>query len=460
MMSRNQACPCGSGKKYKMCCLGKLDRETEEYYGLLHRESIIRSKLMRLALAQFSKEELDEYAMKFNGKTFSETLSGDEAVSFLDWFFMEARHDGKRILQAIRELAARDFSQDELRIIDEMIANTHAGILEVQQIVSERHAIVAKDIFTAKEYEITDIRGCAALLKGDVFYGRVQTLFSHHYLSGAAKTYPRMILGQFKSFLNEQLELQRKTNPQISYEDFMDTSGHIINRFEPKPPKIFAATGEEAVFCEAVYALNPQNARRIVDWFAGNDEFVVADHEYGRNGELKLASIGRICREEPQSTDGVVSRAHWESPSGDLIPIAGNINLKGKKMTVSSLSKVVFAELKGILENNFSSFITLEKENIQTTEQAMRRRVRAEPTEKNQKLTIEFLTRYYTEWCDQEIPALGGKTPRQATTTAEGRARLKELLLDIENNRLHKQRRGESYFPAEKIIRKTLNFYE
>ena len=53
------------------------------------------------------------------------------------------------------------------------------------------------------------------------------------------------------------------------------------------------------------------------------------------------------------------------------------------------------------------------------------------------------MERYYKEWCDMKIPALSNKTPREAITTEEGKKLVKELLLDMENNELHKKKRGE-----------------
>jgi len=46
---------------------------------------------------------------------------------------------------------------------------------------------------------------------------------------------------------------------------------------------------------------------------------------------------------------------------------------------------------------------------------------------------LEFKQRYYTDWLDQPIPMLGGKTPRQAVRTARGREQVDALLKTIEN---------------------------
>ncbi len=54
-LSRNASCPCGSGIKYKLCCMSKLSKEHEQYYGLLHKESIIKNKLVGWARSYFSE---------------------------------------------------------------------------------------------------------------------------------------------------------------------------------------------------------------------------------------------------------------------------------------------------------------------------------------------------------------------------------------------------------------------
>ena len=41
--------------------------------------------------------------------------------------------------------------------------------------------------------------------------------------------------------------------------------------------------------------------------------------------------------------------------------------------------------------------------------------------------------RHYANWCDEPIPALGDRTPRQAVTTPAGLERVKGLLREYED---------------------------
>ncbi len=49
----------------------------------------------------------------------------------------------------------------------------------------------------------------------------------------------------------------------------------------------------------------------------------------------------------------------------------------------------------------------------------------------------QLMRRHYANWCDEPIPALGGRTPRQAMATPAGLERVKGLLREYEDNEAH-----------------------
>ena len=57
-----------------------------------------------------------------------------------------------------------------------------------------------------------------------------------------------------------------------------------------------------------------------------------------------------------------------------------------------------------------------------------------------EQILLQFKERHYGAWPDEKLPALGGKTPREATGTAQGRAAVDALLKDMEN---HEQRSAQ-----------------
>jgi len=67
------------------------------------------------------------------------------------------------------------------------------------------------------------------------------------------------------------------------------------------------------------------------------------------------------------------------------------------------------------------------------------------------KLLAEFKERQFKTWPDLELPALGGRTPRDVARDPEGRARLVELLKTVENNEEHERIEGRPWFDVSKL---------
>jgi hypothetical protein len=59
------------------------------------------------------------------------------------------------------------------------------------------------------------------------------------------------------------------------------------------------------------------------------------------------------------------------------------------------------------------------------------------PPEALAQAVAQVMQRHYANWCDEPIPALGGRTPRQAITTPAGLERVKGLLREYEDGEAH-----------------------
>ncbi|RKO68052.1 SEC-C metal-binding domain-containing protein [Desulfofundulus salinus] len=71
-----------------------------------------------------------------------------------------------------------------------------------------------------------------------------------------------------------------------------------------------------------------------------------------------------------------------------------------------------------------------------------------------QQITEAVLDEYYDRWIDKPVPALDGKTPREACRTAEGRARLEELFRELELVETSRELKGEPHYDLQKLRRK------
>ncbi len=66
----------------------------------------------------------------------------------------------------------------------------------------------------------------------------------------------------------------------------------------------------------------------------------------------------------------------------------------------------------------------------------------------------DYVRNYYENWITMKIPALGNLTPVEASKTEKGRAMLKEVLRQIENELARCNEKDIYPFPIEKINRR------
>lgn len=77
------------------------------------------------------------------------------------------------------------------------------------------------------------------------------------------------------------------------------------------------------------------------------------------------------------------------------------------------------------------------------------------PPEVKREVERRYLDDHYRKWLDMKLPALDGKTPRQAVKNAAGKRKVAELLKQLENTEAHKRKAGEHAYDVS-ILRKEL----
>ncbi|MFZ5651450.1 MAG: antitoxin Xre/MbcA/ParS toxin-binding domain-containing protein [Bacillota bacterium] len=68
-----------------------------------------------------------------------------------------------------------------------------------------------------------------------------------------------------------------------------------------------------------------------------------------------------------------------------------------------------------------------------------------------QQITDAFLDDYYERWINQPVQALDGKTPRESCKTVHGRAKVEELLRELEKVERNRVKRGEPHYDIGKV---------
>jgi hypothetical protein len=89
--------------------------------------------------------------------------------------------------------------------------------------------------------------------------------------------------------------------------------------------------------------------------------------------------------------------------------------------------------LSDLLKSPLTAIRTVEQMMVERSGDRERRDSEDIPPEIARQILHDHIDRHYRDTLDQPVPALGGKTPRQAVRSAAGRRKVVEWLKLIEN---------------------------
>ncbi|WP_101772305.1 SEC-C domain-containing protein [Peptostreptococcus faecalis] len=181
MLKRNDICHCGSGKKYKKCCMEKdkaIEKAEKEERALTEKKQKIDKKYTDsiVKLSNYLDELIDEnenFANKeeeahkeFFGEMQIDNIAADRF--FASYFSYDYLIDDKNT-PAIYALKNGNFSEDERRIISGCI-NSYPSLFVIEKM--EEKKILIKDLFAKNTFETLDSQMLKEFAEGDYILAR------------------------------------------------------------------------------------------------------------------------------------------------------------------------------------------------------------------------------------------------------------------------------------------------
>ena len=468
-ISLNHECPCRSGKKYKKCCMGRISEEQEEYFSFLQYFDKIKDKLIEWFWLELEDSEREYYARTFGVKNTETIKKQKNPAEFFEWLFYQAKdkETNENILKVIIEKYPYIFNPDELLMLRERLKSYQAGVFEILSSDEKSWKIKLKEINTEKTYEVMDRLGSLDSAIGDILLTRIEKIFSKYYLCGFGLRIPRRSSDKLISHIKRNYELKKKENPSLSYEEFMNSNLREIMKFSLNPTIFLSSDGEELKFCEGKFKAmdEKEDIDLLMNYFFKNKDFEIIEADYKKRTAHII--LKKQQKEIDKKENAQIISSFAMTPDGERIEYSGSIDIKGSKIKIFSQSEKIYRNIINQINSVISEKLILISEKIESAEDALKnyekkdnsKPRRKEDIDPDNALAKKFLTDYYKKWCDEKIPALNNKTPREAIKNEEGRRLLKELLLEIKNLDEHKRKTGEINFSSEKIIRDELQFY-
>lgn len=426
--ARNDPCPCGSGKKYKHCCLSANQNVIPLVEQVGHSGTVAKAmdwlmqrhrKAMKTAFSQLLDEVLDPQDMDAYAKLDHETMVSVQ-INLTEFLLAEGdilvQGSKRRVPDYVLGPSGPLLTAGQRDWLQQL-AQRPLRLYDVTDVVAGEQMTLCDSLDNdALPVIVRERSGTKELLPGGRIACRVVRSGDHFEMSGAAYNFSIMAGQAVGSFL------------QAMSEEF----GHLQDLEKSQARALMRAWLKQFVA--------PAFMPTLMDAYSGEPMLLVTDH-YRVLDWQGLASAMKAC------TDVFGDRKEgWgrllDCDDGQTRAIA-NIG-PGKKDD----QIVVFYKTQGYADKGRVWFDAVADGAVAFLLRAVQdpkslmgpgKTASTEPESSNPmdptmlaQVIEGAIHRSYANWADELIPALGNKTPRQAMQTAAGLERVKGLIRSYE----------------------------
>ena len=458
-VSRNDPCPCGSGKKYKKCCLSAADTQEFEYRRWRHVEAGLIPRLM-----QFGSENLEPGIVGEAWKEFHESDSLEECdpssemnMVFLPWFLFswifKLKPTGQR--RYIETTVAEQFLQANAALLtaDEKALLTSAvrvpfSLCEIVE-VKPGVGMTQFDLLRRIKYEVIERSASQTIKRGEIIYCATTEI---NGVRSNLATSPYALRPTSK------LDVLRLRKWIIEEADSEEISAKHLNEFEADIRSLYLAH-LKSMFTPPQLANtdgDPLVPQRI--YF---DLLVSADVAFqGLKDLAKGTKSTELLRDATLENELIVKAdIPWLGGKAEARKrlagkvLLGNIKIDRDRLIAQVNSNRRAQRIRRLIETRLGPGAKYKTTVIEPIESQFQERWKAavagarseaNDTEGSGVLPIDApeirammeknAKQHWDAWFDLPVPALNDMTPREAAKTEEGRELLESLLLLYENH--------------------------
>jgi hypothetical protein len=456
---RNDPCWCGSGKKYKKCHLAA-DEEAERgnrkseakvkkpqlaagisFYGALVRKVLDSGEQIRSRAELFEAHQ--RYFERKAGDVESEIVNES---GFFEWYMQDFRPGGKGrtlVEEYLRRNSAR-LGARERALLNSWRA-ARFGLYEVQD-VKKGIGVEMKDLFAGSQFFVHDVSASKSAVRWDCIFARFQQFEGRWIFTGNGITVVRTLLPPLVAIVEEESRAAGQTaaayvraNSHRWYQVLTKLhQGQLAGRRMVNPEE------DEIEFSSATYLVRDEEG--LVAALAAAEVFVETT--------------------EKDETPGIHTFGWLETGTDGPRRAYGHIGIRDGRLRFECNSRRRLATGRQLIEKNAGAFLMHEGDTFESLAEAKERMERegppkeaAEtkgvPPEIEREVLLQLKTEHYANWPDESLPALGGRTPREAVKSEVGRRAVEDLIRMMENGEERQRQEGGAAFDFAPI-RKTL----
>jgi len=467
---RNDPCPCGSGKKYKTCCLASTESTEFRYRRLRQIHAEVIPRLTDFVLDNFDREFFEEAWQDFNDQQATQPFDplSPMNVVFMPWFLfnwiVELKGPGRK--EFVDTTIAEIFLVSEIANLtsDEQLLLSTSNrcpytLCEVAR-VTPGEGMVLSDLLRRVTYEVTERAASETLKRGEIVYCATSEMWGIKSNVGTGPYALRPTAKRDVFALREWMTEQSGTN-QITSEHLHEFEYDIRNLYLNQlagtlaPPRLANTDGDPMV---------PQKL-----YF----ELESADTAFHALKSLAKGWTAKELLERAELRDGSVVKAEIEWLGGKPEARArlggpvllGLLKIDHERIIVEVNSNKRAARIRKLIERRLGTagrYLNTLIEPIESQVQEMWNTAATAPLENSfigsnnsispeeepevRAMMEETARQHWESWFDLPVPALDDMTPREAANTNEGRELLESLFLLYE---IHNEEAADDYLKAD-----------
>ena len=446
-VGRNDPCPCGSGKKFKKCCgtedaAAPADASESKSDGVSRAIAWLTSrhgKAVKVAVTDMLDDDLDPEEQAALRDCDEEDWQGIQ-INAMEWLLAEGSIAVKGVQRRVAEIllgpGGPAFTAAQRRWI-EQLSRRPLRLYDITEVVPGVGMRLCDALDTATApimaYEKS---GSANARVGSMMGARLMEVDGHHVLSGAAYAFAPLMNASVLAELRAADD-----DPALRADDLARELSAIIRRQwiaqyarpMPLPTIVNAHSGEPLLFVTDHYRVIDRDAlaaalatKADVEATSDGGWVRLLDCDDGQQRQIMGIGVGKSAdrievfyKTQQQADEG---RPWFEALADAAVAFAGR----------------VLSDPKGLMKNMSPG----KTGSRPPTAHDLPPDVIADAIE-------QALRRSYGNWCDEAIPALDNRTPRQAIKTPAGLERVKGLLrsyaADEQRQAAEQGRRAISY---------------
>jgi len=456
---RNDACPCGSGKKYKHCCLnavtvaaaGPADLTWRRLRALLDDYA---TKMLRFITEAYGPLAVHEAWAEFMCDDGLEFDTDTPLMQlFMPWFFhcwSPNRLTTKVVNRSLHEvIPTAAYLSSNARRLDPLLRRYLESLLTAPVTFFEVMAcdpgtgMTLRDVMTQEEHTVTERGLSQGVQRGDLVFGQlasVDRLTMVEACNGFA------IPPMEKAPIIELRAQIASAHPVITHQVLRDWDFELLDLFHeitdrlynPRLPTLQNTDGEPFSLHKLVFDLNapPHVAFDVLKHLALDelDEDLLSDATRDSDGKLTRVRFSWKKR-------GNKKHAGWDNT------VLGWIEIEGTRLIAEVNSEARADAIRKNIETALGNGVRYRTSEIQSPERMLadlratggirdgaaseERERLAERPEVREKIS-EMMAAHWEHWVDEHLPILGNRTPMEAVKDADGREIVESLVIQGE----------------------------